>query len=69
MWLRLQEKVTVVCTIKEVKNWLHPAIKIPIDQETVHGTIQVFTDGSKTDQGVGAGIAVYRSGTHTKSLK
>ena len=51
----------------EVKHWLHPAIKIPIDQETVHSTIQVFTDGSKMDQGVGAGIAVYRSGTHTKA--
>ena len=53
----------------EVKHCLHPTIRIPIDGETVHGTMQVFTDGSKMDQGVGAGIAVYRSGTHTKSLK
>jgi ribonuclease HI len=32
-------------------------------------TIQIFTDGSKSDQGVVAGIAIYRSGIHIKSLK
>ena len=53
----------------EVKHWLNPAIRIPIDRETVHSTMQIFTEGSKMDQGVGAGIAVYRSGTHIKSLK
>ena len=31
--------------------------------------IQIFTDGSKSEQGVGAGIAIYASGTHIKSLK
>ena len=51
----------------EVKHWLHPAIRIPIARETVHSTMQLFTDGSKSDQGVGAGIAVYRSGTLTKA--
>jgi hypothetical protein len=29
----------------------------------------MFTDGSKSEQGVSAGIAIYRSGTHTKSLQ
>ena len=33
----------------EVKHWLHPAIRIPIDRETTHSTMQVFTDGSKLD--------------------
>jgi ribonuclease HI len=32
-------------------------------------TIQMFTDGSKSEQGVGAGIAIFRSGNHIKSLK
>jgi ribonuclease HI len=32
-------------------------------------TTQIFTDGSKSEQGVGAGITKYRTGTHTKSLK
>jgi hypothetical protein len=33
----------------EVKNLLQPGIGIPIDRETVHSTMQVFTDGSKLD--------------------
>jgi ribonuclease HI len=54
-----------------VKHWLHPAVKVTIfqDNNEDNGTTQIFTDGSKSEQGVGAGIAVYRSGTHTKSLK
>jgi len=51
----------------EVKHWLYPAIRIPIAWEQVHSTMQVFTNGSKLDQGLGAGIAVYRSGTIIKA--
>jgi hypothetical protein len=32
-------------------------------------TIQIFTDRSKSEQGVGAGIAIFRLGNHIKSLK
>jgi len=52
-----------------VKHWLHPAVKVLRDNNEDNSTTQIFTDGSKSQQGVGAGIAVYRSGTHTKSLK
>jgi len=54
-----------------VKHWLHPAVKVTIlqDNNEDNSTTQIFTDGRKSEQGVGAGIAVYRSGTHTKSLK
>ena len=54
-----------------VKHWLHPAVKVTIlqDNNEDNSTTQIFTDGSKSEQGVGAGIAVYRSGTLTKSLK
>jgi ribonuclease HI len=31
--------------------------------------IQIFTDGSKSDLGVGAGIAIFRLGNHLKSLQ
>lgn len=54
-----------------VKYWLHPAVRIyilPEDNED-NSTTQIFTDGSKSEQGVGAGIAIYRSGTHIESLK
>jgi ribonuclease HI len=54
-----------------VKHWLHPAVKATILQNNNedNSTTQIFTDGDKSEQGVGAGIAVYRSGTYTKSLK
>jgi hypothetical protein len=48
----------------------HPAVNVTILQDNEdNSTTQVFADGSKSEQGVGAGIAVYRSGTLTKSLK
>jgi len=54
-----------------VKHWLHPAVKVTTlqDNNADNSTTQIFTDGSKSEQGVDAGIAVYRSGTHTTSLK
>ena len=54
-----------------IKHWLHPAVKITIlrDNNEDTSTTQIITDGSKSEQGVGAGIAVHRSGTHIKSLK
>jgi ribonuclease HI len=32
-------------------------------------TVQIFTDESKSEEGVGAGVAIFRSGNHIKSLK
>jgi hypothetical protein len=54
-----------------VKYWLHPAEKTTIlkDKNKDTSTIQIFTDGSKSEQRVGAGIAIYRSGIHNKNLK
>jgi ribonuclease HI len=43
----------------QLKDWLHPADTVRItDQEEDH-TIQIFTDGSKSEHGVGAGIAIF----------
>jgi len=54
----------------EVKYWHHPAETINSltenDEET--STIQILTDGSKSEQWVGAGVAIFKSGTHIKSL-
>ena len=54
-----------------VKHWLHPTetTSILTDNNEDTSTIQIFTDGSKTEQGVGAGIAIFKSGIHTESLK
>jgi hypothetical protein len=54
-----------------VKHWHQPAettiFLTEYNEET--STIQIFTDGSKSEQGVGAGIAIFESGNHIKSLK
>jgi hypothetical protein len=50
-----------------VKYWHHPAEMIIFLTESneAAGLIQIFTDGSESEQGVGAGIAIFRSGNVT----
>jgi ribonuclease HI len=43
-------------------------ILLPENNEET-STIQIFIDGSKSEQGIGAGIAMFRSGNHVKILK
>ena len=54
-----------------VKHWYHPAETITFLTENKEETctIQIFTDGRKSEQGVGAGKAIFESGNHIKSLK
>jgi ribonuclease HI len=54
----------------EVKYWHHPAETITFHTENHEetSTIQIFTDGSKSVQGVGADIVIFKSGTHIRSL-
>ena len=40
------------------KDWLHPADSVRVTEPEEHD-LQIFTDGSKTEYGVGAGIAVF----------
>ena len=55
----------------EVKYWHHPAetISLLVENNEVTSTVQIFTDGSKSEQRVGAGVAILRSGNHIKSIK
>ena len=61
----------MVDTDMGVKHWHHPAETITFltedNEET--STILIFTDGSKSEQGVGAGIVIYKSGNLINSLK
>ena len=54
-----------------VKDWQHPAETITILKDSNESTssTQIYTDGSKTEHGVGAGIAIFRFGKHLKNLK
>jgi ribonuclease HI len=65
-----KKEALVDCNIK-VKYWQHPAETIIFltgnNKET--STIQVFTDGSKSEQGVGAGLVIFKSGIHITSLQ
>jgi hypothetical protein len=46
------------------RQWLHPAARIIATGDTDdQSPINIYTDGSKSEQGVGAGIAVKRPGT------
>lgn len=47
----------------ELKNWPHPAdvVKIIEDNGYNEQTIQVYTDGSKNEYGVGSGVAIFVS--------
>ena len=54
-----------------VKDWQHPAetITILMDSNESTSSTQIFIDGSKSDQGVGAGIAIFRLGKHFKNIQ
>jgi ribonuclease HI len=54
-----------------VKQWLHPSETTSILTENNEdtSTIQIFTNESQTEHGISAGIAIFRSGIYTKSLK
>jgi len=45
----------------EHKNWQHPADVVEFIEvkEYDDKTIQIYTDGSKNEQGVGAGVAIF----------
>jgi len=53
-----------------VKHWQHPADTITriLEEKDERSPIQIFTDGSRSEKGVGAGIAIFESGRHIKSL-
>jgi hypothetical protein len=65
-----REKLTFDSDTK-LKHWLHPSLSISIVKEgNEEGSdLAIYTDGSKTTQGVGAGVAIFTRGIHIQSLK
>jgi len=55
----------------EVRYWQHPAEASisSTDEKEDKGSIHTYTDGSKTDKGVGSGIAIFESGQYIKSIQ
>jgi ribonuclease HI len=52
------------------QNWLHPADSIetrePIEKQP---TLQIFTDGSRSEHGVGSGVAIFVENERVRKLK
>jgi len=53
----------------EVRYWQHPAEASisSTDEKEDKGSIHIYTDGSRTDKGVGSGIAIFESGNILKA--
>ena len=51
--------------------WNHPAdtVRITEQNETTENTIHIYTDGKKTEQGVGSGIVIYINNKLTHQIK
>ena len=58
---RAKRQENVMDREMEMKHWTHPANTVVIEdcQEDAKCKIEAFTDGSKTEQGVGSGIVLY----------
>ena len=56
---------------KEARLWQHPAEAIIKTSEgnEEDSPLQIYTDDSKTEKGVGSGLAIYRSGQNIKTLQ
>jgi len=55
----------------DVRYWQHPAeasIK-NMDEKEETGSLHIYTDGSKTEKGVGSGLVIFESGQHFKSVQ
>jgi hypothetical protein len=54
------------------KNWIHPAVIISINDtmdDSEESLWQVFTNGSKSEQGMGSGVAVFKGQELMEQLK
>jgi ribonuclease HI len=55
----------------DVRYWQHPAEESirSTDEKEEKGSLHIYTDGSKSEEGVGLGIAIIESGQYTKSIQ
>jgi len=55
----------------EVGYWQHPSETSirSTDEKEETGSLHIYTDGSKTEKGVGSGIVIFESVQHIKSVQ
>ena len=53
------------------RDWPHPSliVKVVEKSEEEYYSVQIYTDGSKTDKGVGAGVVIYHQEGATQELR
>jgi len=63
-------KEAKVDTNTGAKHWQHPTdtIKRILEENDERSQIQIYTDGRKSEEWLGAVIAIFKSGHHIKSL-
>jgi hypothetical protein len=56
---------------KEARFWQHPAESVirATDGNEEDSQLQIYSDGSKTEKGVGSGIAIYRYGQIIRTVQ
>ena len=56
---------------KEARFWQHPAETVirTAEGNEEDSPLQIYTDGSKTEKGVGSGIAIHRYGQNIRNLQ
>jgi len=59
-----EKEHTKIDTSPDTQYWLHPAetITLLLNETKDTNTVHIYTDGSKSEKGVGAGIAIYIQG-------
>ena len=60
-YLRKGKETQSIDLAVEPKNWLHPAevATVIVGNEYGNETIQIYTDGSRNEQGLGVGMAMF----------
>lgn len=68
---RIREKCNMIDREKEVKFWSHPAdfVRVADHEKESQNQIQVDTDGSKSTEGTGSGIAIFTSNNLIAQMK
>jgi hypothetical protein len=64
----MRENLDEIDKNMQPKDWLHPADTVRITELPEDDEIQIYTYGSKNDNGVGAGIAVFIEGKLEQQL-
>jgi len=59
LYIMREGQVHEIDHVAQLKDWLHPADSVRITEQQDEHAVQIFTDGSKSEHGVGARRAIF----------